>query len=577
MTTERINYTLNCATSGNLIVNGITTGNINFTGSLYQNGSPYVGSQFTTTSGNVSYTSGTIVGTSVSATNMISTNQTTGTLVVSSGITTSNINFTGSLSQNGSPYIGSQFTITSGNVSYTNGSIVGTLVSATNMISTNQTTGTLIASSGITAGNINFTGSLYQNGALYTQSASLKGFQISATTGNSLTARSGVTFIAVGQDVNLNNINTIAYSNDGINWTGIGTSIFSVSSSSIEYSSILTRWVAGGNGTNALAYSNNGITWTGLGTSILSYTECLAYNGSNRWVAVGGGTYSIAYSTDGISWSGVTGSIFTNGSMGIAYGNGKWVAVGNGTNSIAYSLDGISWTGVSGKSIFSSWGAHVAYGNGKWVAVGAGTNTIAYSSDGISWTGLGMSIFYSAGMGISYGNGRWIAVGGGGGNSIAYSSDGISWTGLGNILFYGNKIVYSADRNRWVAVGKDANGIVYSSDGISWTGVGTSIFSNGRNVASTGNQTRSLIVAGQIVQYDTNNNYNNTTGTFTAPISGMYTVYLNGTGNVYITSANTFIPTQGNYTTNAYISSGNTLKCIVGDGDAVYNWGISYI
>jgi hypothetical protein len=262
--TERINYTLNCATSGNLIVNGITTGNINFKGTLYQNGSPYVGSQFTTTSGNVSYTSGSIVGTLVSATNMISTNQTTGTLVVSSGITTGNINFTGSLSQNGSPYIGSQFTTTSGNVSYTSGSIVGTLVSATNIISTNPTTGTLIVSSGITTSNINFTGNLYQNGTLYTPS--LKGFQISATTGNAF-----------------------------------------------------------------------------------------------------------------------------------------------------------------------------------------------------------------------------------------------------------------------------------------------------------------------VVQYDTNNNYNNTTGTFTAPKSGLYTINLNGIGNVYITSANTFIPTSGNYRTNAYISAGNTLKCIVTAGGTVSNWGIIYI
>jgi hypothetical protein len=95
-------------------------------------------------------------------------------------------------------------------------------------------------------------------------------------------------------------------------------------------------------------------------------------------------------------------------------------------------------------------------------------------------------------------------------------------------------------------------------------------------VASNGLTSSSLIVTGQLVQYDTNSNYNNTTGTFTAPTSGIYTINLTGIGNVYITSANTFIPTSGNHTTSAYISAGNTLKCVV-SGGIVYNWGISYL
>jgi hypothetical protein len=52
------------------------------------------------------------------------------------------------------------------------GSLITSGITTTNMISTNHTTGTLVASSGITAGNINFTGSLYQNGALYSPSVS---------------------------------------------------------------------------------------------------------------------------------------------------------------------------------------------------------------------------------------------------------------------------------------------------------------------------------------------------------------------------------------------------------------------
>ena len=407
--------------------------------------------------------------------------------LITSGITTGNINFTGSLFQNSVAYVGSQWTSTSGNVSYTSGSVVASTVTANNTIITNSTTGTLNVT-GITAGNINFTGSLYQNGIAYNPSTSLKGFQVSGTTGNSFTP----------------------------------------------------LLVAVGSGTNRIAYSTDGITWTGLGTSIFS-------NG-----------YGVAYSA----------------------ALSRWVAVGTGTNTIAYSSDGINWTGI-GTSIFSSYGYGVAYGGGKWVAVGLGTNSIAYSSDGISWTGLGTSIFSGYGQGVAYnGTNMWVAGGYGTANTIAYSTDGISWTGLGTSIFVsgGWSVAYSSVLSRWVAVGLGTNSIAYSSDGINWTGVtGKSVFSGYGNCVASNGSTSGLIVARQRVQYDTNNNYNNTTGTFTAPSSGLYTINLYGTGNVYITSANNFIPTSGSsYITNAYISAGNTLKCIV-SGGTVYNWGVSYL
>ena len=158
--TDRV-YTNLTITSGNLITKniqcsaGLTCGNINASD---------------VTIGNLTVTGFTTT-VNVTEQNVVDTNITTGSLNAT-GITAGNINFTGSLYQNGVAYSSSQWTTTSGNVSYTSGSIVGTSVSATNMISTSQTTGTLVASSGITAGNINFTGSLYQNGALYSPSAS---------------------------------------------------------------------------------------------------------------------------------------------------------------------------------------------------------------------------------------------------------------------------------------------------------------------------------------------------------------------------------------------------------------------
>ena len=101
---SKVNYSLEALA-------GITVGNINITGNIFQNNNPYIASQWTTTSGNtLSYTSGNVV---------ISN----GTLLVSE-LTTGNINFTGTLSQNGLPYVGSQWTTTSGNLlTYTSGNV----------------------------------------------------------------------------------------------------------------------------------------------------------------------------------------------------------------------------------------------------------------------------------------------------------------------------------------------------------------------------------------------------------------------------------------------------------------------
>ena len=50
-----------------------------------------------------------------------------------------------------------------------------------------------------------------------------------------------------------------------MNWTGVtaSTTIFSTNGLGVAWNG--TRWVAGGQGTNSIAYSSDGITWTGLG------------------------------------------------------------------------------------------------------------------------------------------------------------------------------------------------------------------------------------------------------------------------------------------------------------------------
>ena len=95
-------------------------------------------------------------------TDVVATNISTGTLQAPSGITVGNINFTGSLYQNGVPYLGSQWTSTAGNVSYTSGS-----VSAINIDTTTITASTILANT-ITAGTMSLSGDLIVGGTLTT-------------------------------------------------------------------------------------------------------------------------------------------------------------------------------------------------------------------------------------------------------------------------------------------------------------------------------------------------------------------------------------------------------------------------
>jgi hypothetical protein len=92
----------------------------------------------------------------------------------------------------------------------------------------------------------------------------------------------------------------------------LGTGRFSSAGYGVAWNG--TRWVAVGQGTNSIAYSADGITWTGLGTGTFStYGVGVAWNGT-RWVAVGRGTNSIAWSADGVTWTGLgTGTFSTLG------------------------------------------------------------------------------------------------------------------------------------------------------------------------------------------------------------------------------------------------------------------------
>ena len=94
--------------------------------------------------------------------------------------------------------------------------------------------------------------------------------------------------------------------------------------------------VATGLGDNSICYSSDGINWTGIPSSANEFGVdgsglSVAWNGT-RFVAVGQGDNSICYSSDGINWTGILNSANQFGvdgqGTGVAWNGTRFVAVG---------------------------------------------------------------------------------------------------------------------------------------------------------------------------------------------------------------------------------------------------------
>lgn len=66
----------------------------------------------------------------------------------------------------------------------------------------------------------------------------------------------GTIWIGVGEGGN-----TVAYSTNGVNWTGFGTSLFSTKGNNVVWNSSENKWYIYGQGTNTVLTSTNGIDW----------------------------------------------------------------------------------------------------------------------------------------------------------------------------------------------------------------------------------------------------------------------------------------------------------------------------
>jgi len=253
--------------------------------------------------------------------------------------------------------------------------------------------------------------------------------------------------------------NTLAYSSNGVNWTGLGNSVFSGVGQSVVWNG--TMWVASGAGTNTLGYSYNGTVWLGSGASVFTTSGYgMAWNGF-LWVATGMGTNTLAYSYNGVNWTGLGATIFTTGGQSVAWNGIMWVAVGLGTNTVAYSYNGYNWTGLT-TTVFGTAGYGVAWNGQIWVVAGTGTNAIAWSTTGITWTGLGTTVaavgYLNTGYSVSWNGQQWLAAGSGVQGNIVYSPNGKLWYTTTNTIFnnvygVGNNNFFTGNQIQLVALG----------------------------------------------------------------------------------------------------------------------------
>lgn len=129
----------------------------------------------------------------------------------------------------------------------------------------------------------------------------------------------GSYYVAVGSA----STNQVMKSSDAISWTGygmiFGDHIGTYGECVCWNGSI---WVVGGITTNSadnsISYSSNGEDWTGIGRLIFTDVYDIIWDGS-KFIAFGSGTYNVATSTNGSSWTGQ--NVFSNNGWRVLYKN----------------------------------------------------------------------------------------------------------------------------------------------------------------------------------------------------------------------------------------------------------------
>jgi hypothetical protein len=339
------------------------------------------------------------------------------------------------------------------------GTIATTVLTVSAVTSGTVLIGQVISGSGVTSAVITSFGT--GTGGIGTYTISVSQTVSGATTITGTLTAGGTSALWNGTRfvVGLKNATTLSYmtSSDGIVWTSNAAKPFtaaydiawsnSIPTSGQQLSNVAIQQptLAFGSGTNSIAYSYDGINWTGLGTGAFT-SAGTAYGGcwnGKLWVAGGAngsGAAVMVYSYDGINWTTITQSVITTIVYNIAWNGTVFVAVGQSTISpIAYSYNGINWFAVAtpAATLGFTTAYCVAWGQNYFV-VGAGgagmTNNMAYSTDGINWTAYTLGVATSTIVrAIISGGSLWVLTGQRAGSvSMSYwatnPTAGANWT-----------------------------------------------------------------------------------------------------------------------------------------------------
>jgi len=282
-----------------------------------------------------------------------------------------------------------------------------------------------------------------------------------------------------------NQLNTMAYSYDAIQWHGLGSSIINNQLNSVYFNGDI--WIAVGNGSvSNLAYSYDGIHWNtnfniiNEGPSFNTLFD-VTYNGT-FWIVVGTiGIYGT--SNDGINWN--TFQDVNNISLSSIVWNGSlWVRgqflpdPDEEIGDIYYSYNGINWTQSNYTSNYTPGNAPEVFKiiwNGKYFFCIANQIYILRSSNGIDWTPLYTSTYPMSSIASNY---NLVVIGYKNTLGTAFSDDnGSSWTENTtssncsfNFLDICNSVTWNG--SKWIASGTPKNpsdsSIIYSYDAINW-------------------------------------------------------------------------------------------------------------
>ncbi len=206
--------------------------------------------------------------------------------------------------------------------------------------------------------------------------------------------------------------NTLGYTYDGIQWYGIGNSVFQTRANHVAWNGSI--WIAVGRSvTSWYAISRDGINWQQQASSLFDEAYSIAWNG-NYWMVAGeGSAYSLASSTDGLLWSGIAGSktIFSVRSSDIVWNGVKWIAYGSPTR-VATSTNGSVWNIENG--VVADLSSVLLSSPTIAVTSSSGANpTYAFDlSASTTWTSS--TSLYDSGTGIYTGSdvagGEWIRI-----------------------------------------------------------------------------------------------------------------------------------------------------------------------